>query len=73
MFENMLDHDGIASSQHRLPGRAEIGAFSRIDFYRPVDEFFDLRFGKLPYRSLQFKHETREWNGFSQRRRELPE
>ncbi len=29
----------------------------------PVDEFFDLRFGKLPYRSLEFKHEThdREW------------
>jgi UDP-galactopyranose mutase len=28
-----------------------------------VDEFFDYRFGKLPYRSLQFKHEThhKEW------------
>ena len=24
----------------------------------PVDEFFDYRFGKLPYRSLQFRHET---------------
>jgi UDP-galactopyranose mutase len=24
----------------------------------PVDEFFDYRFGKLPYRSLEFKHET---------------
>ena len=24
----------------------------------PIDEFFDLRFGKLPYRSLQFRHET---------------
>src|SRR5204863_4777402 len=23
-----------------------------------VDEFFDLRYGKLPYRSLEFKHET---------------
>ena len=24
----------------------------------PVDEFFDYRFGKLPYRSLEFRHET---------------
>src|SRR5205085_9186092 len=24
----------------------------------PIDEFFDFRFGKLPYRSLEFKHET---------------
>jgi UDP-galactopyranose mutase len=29
----------------------------------PVDEFFDLRYGKLPYRSLEFRFETleREW------------
>jgi UDP-galactopyranose mutase len=29
----------------------------------PIDEFFDLRFGKLPYRSLQFAFETvdKEW------------
>jgi UDP-galactopyranose mutase len=26
----------------------------------PVDEFFDYRFGKLPYRSLEFRHETKE-------------
>src|SRR5437588_689335 len=31
---------------------------------KPYDEFFDLRFGKLPYRSLQFKHETREVEWF---------
>jgi UDP-galactopyranose mutase len=24
----------------------------------PIDEFFDFRFGPLPYRSLEFKHET---------------
>jgi UDP-galactopyranose mutase len=24
----------------------------------PVDEYFDFRFGKLPYRSLRFVHET---------------
>ena len=26
----------------------------------PIDEFFDYRFGRLPYRSLEFKFETRE-------------
>ena len=24
----------------------------------PIDEFFDYRYGKLPYRSLEFKHDT---------------
>src|SRR3546814_2616808 len=29
----------------------------------PVDEYVEYRFGKLPYRSLQFRHETvnQEW------------
>ena len=26
----------------------------------PIDEFFDYRFGKLPYRSLRFEHETHD-------------
>ena len=30
----------------------------------PIDEFFDYRYGKLPYRSLRFEHETlsKEWH-----------
>ncbi len=28
-------------------------------FTGPIDEFFDYRFGKLPYRSLDFQFETR--------------
>ncbi|HEY0571445.1 MAG TPA: UDP-galactopyranose mutase [Enterovirga sp.] len=30
----------------------------RLIFTGPVDEFFDFRFGQLPYRSLRFKHVT---------------
>jgi UDP-galactopyranose mutase len=30
----------------------------------PIDEFFDFRFGKLPYRSLAFKHETHDKERF---------
>ena len=33
-------------------------AYRELVYTGPVDEFFDYRFGKLPYRSLQFRHET---------------
>jgi UDP-galactopyranose mutase len=59
MFENMLDHPNI---------RLELGSdfkdvakevkFKEIIYSGPVDEFFDFRFGELPYRSLRFQHET---------------
>jgi UDP-galactopyranose mutase len=31
---------------------------SRVIFTGPIDEYFDYRFGKLPYRSLSFEHVT---------------
>ena len=36
----------------------------RVIFTGPIDEFFDFRFGKLPYRSLRFRHVTldKEWH-----------
>ena len=64
MFENMLDHSNISLSLNtdyrELRKRVR---FRRLIFTGPVDEFFDFRFGKLPYRSLTFRHEThdREW------------
>ncbi len=38
--------------------------FRRLVYTGPIDEFFDFRFGKLPYRSLEFRHETlnEEWH-----------
>ena len=61
MFENMLNHANIKillNADFRevrdcIPHR-------EIIFTGPVDEFFDYRYGKLPYRSLEFKFETRE-------------
>lgn len=32
--------------------------YRKMIYTGPVDEFFDYRYGKLPYRSLEFKHET---------------
>ena len=59
MFENMLDHPNIKillNTDYREI-RHEI-EYGELIFTGPVDEFFDHRFGKLPYRSLEFKHET---------------
>src|SRR3954462_10902048 len=59
MFENMLDHPNIKimlnTDFRELDG--EVNA-KEIIYTGPVDEYFDYRFGKLPYRSLHFKHET---------------
>ena len=35
-----------------------------IIYTGPIDEYFDFRFGKLPYRSLRFDHQTldEEWH-----------
>ncbi|HJQ70624.1 MAG TPA: UDP-galactopyranose mutase [Blastocatellia bacterium] len=59
LFENMLDHPNI-----KILLNADYREVERIVPYRemiytgPVDEYFDYRYGKLPYRSLEFKHET---------------
>jgi UDP-galactopyranose mutase len=61
MFENMIDDHRIKvmlNCDYRDVRRWFPAA--RIIFTGPVDEFFDYRFGKLPYRSLEFAHETIE-------------
>lgn len=59
MFENMLDHPNIKImlnvDYRELQGEV---AFGQMVYTGPVDEFFNYRYGKLPYRSLEFKHET---------------
>lgn len=58
MFERLLDHPGI--EVRTGTAYEDIGA--RIDrrrtvFSGPIDEYYQHRFGKLPYRSLRFEHE----------------
>jgi UDP-galactopyranose mutase len=60
MFERMLDHPNIKvllNTDYRevrdfIPYRTMV-------YTGPIDEFFDNRYGKLPYRSLDFQFETR--------------
>jgi UDP-galactopyranose mutase len=33
-------------------------AYDQLIFTGPIDEYFDYRYGQLPYRCLEFKHET---------------
>jgi UDP-galactopyranose mutase len=59
MFENMLDHPNIKIMLNADFQDLDGGLRAKEIIYTgPVDEFFEYRFGKLPYRSLQFKHET---------------
>jgi UDP-galactopyranose mutase len=59
MFENMLAHPNIKimlNTDYREI--LNVIPYKEMIFTGPVDEFFDFKFGKLPYRSLEFKHET---------------
>ena len=59
MFENMLDHPNIRivlNTDYRDVLKSV--RYRELVYTGPVDEFFDYRFGKLPYRSLKFRHET---------------
>src|ERR671932_2509692 len=59
MFERMLAHPNIKvmlnTDYRKLEG---LLPYRRMVYTGPIDEFFDFRYGKLPYRSLEFRFET---------------
>jgi len=65
MFKRMLDNPliEIRTGVDFRDVRDEVEA-GHIIYTGPVDEYFDYRFGKLPYRSLKFDHQTldEEWH-----------
>jgi UDP-galactopyranose mutase len=65
LFENLLDHPNISillNTDYREI--ADEIPYRKMIYTGPIDEFFDLRFGKLPYRSLEFRHETHDRERF---------
>jgi len=61
MFEKMLDNPKIKvmlNCDYREI--AQELSYREMIYTGPVDAFFDYRYGKLPYRSLEFRHETRD-------------
>jgi UDP-galactopyranose mutase len=61
MFENMLSHPNIAvvlgTDYQELINRV---SFKSVVYTGPIDAFFHYCYGRLPYRSLQFKFETHD-------------
>lgn len=59
MFEKMLSHPNIKIMLNTDYREIQsIIPYREMIYTGPVDGFFDYRYGKLPYRSLEFKHET---------------
>jgi UDP-galactopyranose mutase len=67
MFERMLDNPLIekrlGTDFREFKDRAGEMA-DHIVYTGPIDEYFDFRFGKLPYRSLRFDHQTHDQEQF---------
>lgn len=61
MVSNMLDHPRIevvlGCDFASILDRA---SFNHVIYTGPVDEYFEYKFGHLPYRSLRFEFETRD-------------
>jgi UDP-galactopyranose mutase len=59
MFEKMLDHPNIKvmlNTDYR--DVVDFLPWKHMIYSGPVDAFFNYQYGKLPYRSLEFRHET---------------
>lgn len=58
MFQRMLQHPSITveldADFQKMRSRVQPG---HIFYSGPIDEYYDFRFGKLPYRSLRFEHQ----------------
>jgi len=62
MFARMLDHPNIEVELgvdfRKLDSNIQ---FRRLIYTGPIDEYYKHEFGRLPYRSLNFQHETRDY------------
>jgi UDP-galactopyranose mutase len=67
MFEKMLDHPNIniMLNTNYKDVMSEV-SYKKLIFTGPVDEYFDFQYGKLPYRSLEFKFETLDQEKFQE-------
>lgn len=67
MFERMVDHpriDLMLGTDFRQV--RDSLSYGHLIYSGPVDEYFDYCYGKLPYRSLQFRRETLDCEQFQE-------
>jgi len=65
MFERMLNHPNITIMlQADFRRVSALLPYRKLIFTGAIDEYFDRRLGRLPYRSLRFEHVTleKEWH-----------
>lgn len=65
MFEHMVRHPNIKIMLNTsLNDIRDVIPHRRLVFTGPIDEFFEFRYGRLPYRSLRFEHvaSNEEWH-----------
>ena len=58
VVKNMLKHKNIKIKLNTDYKSLDLTKFDKIFFTGSIDEFFDYKFGQLPYRSVSFKLET---------------
>ena len=58
MFEAMVNHPNITVATEVEHTDIDPARYRSLVFTGPIDEFFNHRYGRLPYRSLAFRHET---------------
>jgi UDP-galactopyranose mutase len=65
MFTAMLKHPNIdVMTGVEFEDVRQRVRFDNLVFTGPIDEYFGFRYGKLPYRSLEFRHETKDCEQF---------
>jgi UDP-galactopyranose mutase len=65
MFESMLSHPNIKvmlNTDYREI--ADVVPYKNLIYTGPIDEYFNYCYGKLPYRSIDFKFETHDLEKF---------
>jgi len=65
MFENMLSHPNIKTMLNTdYREIADVLPYKNLIYTGPIDEYFNYCYGRLPYRSIDFKFETLDMEKF---------
>jgi UDP-galactopyranose mutase len=56
LFERMLDHPDIDVQLNTVFDKSMEGQYTHVFNSMPIDEYFENKFGPLPYRSIKFEH-----------------
>lgn len=64
LVQNILNHEKITVSLNTPFDKSLESNFSHVFSSQPIDEYYDFKFGALPYRSIKFSHTTLDYPRF---------